>query len=237
MQYLRDNAGVLEASANGTDWEVVQVGAGGGTPDEIANPVILGTLQLRDNAGVFELSDDDGATWTPVGTGTGGGIPSELANPVTIGISQIRADEYGDLEFSADAGVTWFALLNSDHTNSDPLLHFPVWEEVIARPKWGNLILQTGRRYNIVVEVDQTFTLGQALRAGDALFLVSGGAMGAITINSIFGNVLLGSATGTTLSLAVSARGDFVHLVYMDGTDSTPTGWMVLDSRGAWAVA
>jgi hypothetical protein len=61
MQYLRDNAGVLESSANGTTWEPVQIG------NELQNPCVLGTLQIRDNAGVLEVSDDDGATWTPIG--------------------------------------------------------------------------------------------------------------------------------------------------------------------------
>lgn len=68
MQYLRDNAGVLEASNNGTDWETVVLGeGGGGIPTEIDNPVTLGDLILRDNAGVFEVSYDEGENWmTPL---------------------------------------------------------------------------------------------------------------------------------------------------------------------------
>ena len=69
---------------------------------EIDNPVMLGTLQLRDNAGVFEISDD-GATWNPVG---GGGIPAEIDNPVSMGTLQLR-DNAGVFEMSGDAGETW----------------------------------------------------------------------------------------------------------------------------------
>ena len=33
----------------------------------LENPVTLGTIQLRDNAGTFEFSTDSGSTWQPVG--------------------------------------------------------------------------------------------------------------------------------------------------------------------------
>ena len=92
MQYLRDNAGVLESSSNGSIWVPVLVG----------NPFHLGTLQLRDNAGALEVSDDAGSTWTPVGAGT----PAEIDNPVTLGTLQLR-DNAGALEVSDDAGSTW----------------------------------------------------------------------------------------------------------------------------------
>lgn len=68
MQHLRDNVGVLEASNDGTTWTPVQLGTDA-VPAEIDNPVMLGTLQLRDNAGGLEVSDDDGVTWVPVGSG------------------------------------------------------------------------------------------------------------------------------------------------------------------------
>jgi hypothetical protein len=64
MQYLRDNAGVLESSANGTDWEVVALGEGGGGP--ITNPFTLGDLQLREDNNQLQLSSDSGATWQRV---------------------------------------------------------------------------------------------------------------------------------------------------------------------------
>jgi hypothetical protein len=60
MQYLRDNAGVLESSANGTDWTPVQLS--GLIPEQIGNPVDIGELSLRDNSGSLEMSDD-GETW------------------------------------------------------------------------------------------------------------------------------------------------------------------------------
>jgi hypothetical protein len=44
------------------------------TASEMSNPVDLGTLKLRDNAGVFEISADDGTTWEEVGIGAGGGV-------------------------------------------------------------------------------------------------------------------------------------------------------------------
>jgi hypothetical protein len=62
MQYLRDNAGILEASNNGTDWEVVVLGEGGGMPSQVANPVTIGTLQLLDDSGELVMSPDAGVT-------------------------------------------------------------------------------------------------------------------------------------------------------------------------------
>lgn len=109
MQHLRDNAGVLESSANGTTWTPVIL--------EGTNPLPLGTLLLRDNAGVFELSDDDGATWAVVGSG--GGIPAEIANPVMLGTLQIR-DNAGVLETSPD-GTTWTPVDGIPDTLASPV--------------------------------------------------------------------------------------------------------------------
>jgi hypothetical protein len=66
MQYLRDNAGVLEASNNGTDWETVVLGeGGGGTPSQVANPVTIGSLRILDDSGELSMSADAGVTFTP----------------------------------------------------------------------------------------------------------------------------------------------------------------------------
>jgi hypothetical protein len=98
MQYLRDNAGVLESSANGTTWEPVQIG------NELQNPCVLGTLQIRDNAGVLEVSDDDGATWEQIRYGT---PPFHII----IGNYSIPAAQTkGDRFLVWDAGYISFAL-------------------------------------------------------------------------------------------------------------------------------
>jgi hypothetical protein len=39
---------------------------------DLENPVTLGTLQLRDHAGVLEVSTDNGSTWSPISVGTAG---------------------------------------------------------------------------------------------------------------------------------------------------------------------
>lgn len=65
MQYLRDNQGVLEASNNGTDWEPVVLGEGGGGVP-LTNPFTLGDLQIREDSGQLQLSSDSGATWQRV---------------------------------------------------------------------------------------------------------------------------------------------------------------------------
>lgn len=102
MQYLRDNNGVLESSADGTTWKEVFLNTG--------EPLKIGGLQLRDNAGALEVSADNGATWEPVGSGE---APSEIDNPVTLGILQIK-DDAGTLQVSDDAGVTWHDLYSAD---------------------------------------------------------------------------------------------------------------------------
>jgi hypothetical protein len=63
MQYLRDNLGVLEASNNGTDWEPVVLGEGGGP---LTNPFTLGDIQIREDSGELQMSSDSGTTWTRV---------------------------------------------------------------------------------------------------------------------------------------------------------------------------
>lgn len=64
MQHLRDNEGVLEASNNGTDWETVVLGEGGGGP--LTNPFTLGAIQVRSSGSILELSRDAGSTWQRV---------------------------------------------------------------------------------------------------------------------------------------------------------------------------
>lgn len=393
MQHLRDNNGVLEASNNGTDWEIVQVGQGGGIPTEIDSPVTMGTLQLRDNAGVLELSTDSGSTWAPVGGSAG--LPAEIDSPVTLGTLQLRdnagvfelstdsgstwteigaggggglpaihrqgngaipanqmqgdfysldydataitlprintltpgshlylfawngagttitphsadyislpgstpsggsagqaailgnsagfgvvhlvayveanigywlafsarglslagdhlqnairvggdvaiGDDDGSFAYSEDGGSSWMYPLDSSHTNGDPLVHNLGQQGLFARPRWGNYILQTGGASILIVEANATFTLGQAIGPGDYLYIISGGVMGTITVSSTYGNVLLGASSGTTLICTTSARGDYVRLVYLNGADSMPTGWIVLDARGSWSVS
>ena len=66
------------------------------------SPVTLGTLQLRDNAGVFEVSLDSGSTWEPVVSGE----LDTLNSPVSLGTLLLR-DNAGTLELSTDEGETW----------------------------------------------------------------------------------------------------------------------------------
>jgi hypothetical protein len=62
MQYLRDNAGTLESSANGTTWTPIQMGV----TAEIGNPVTMGPIQIRYNetGGILEVLD--GGTWNQI---------------------------------------------------------------------------------------------------------------------------------------------------------------------------
>jgi hypothetical protein len=70
----------------------------------LENPVALGTLQLRDNSGDLEISDDNGVTWSPVG---GSGVPSAVANPVSLGGLLLYNWGAGSLRVSADNGSTY----------------------------------------------------------------------------------------------------------------------------------
>jgi len=72
----------------------------------LENPVTLGSLQLRDNTGALEVSDDDGATWSPVPFG----LPAEVENPVTLGALLLH-EAGGLLQISRDAGATWITIL------------------------------------------------------------------------------------------------------------------------------
>jgi hypothetical protein len=104
MQYLRDNAGVLEASADGTTWEAVVLGTGGGgTPSELANPVTLGGIWLRENDGFLQYSENGTDYWSLLST------PETVESPVNLGTLKLQ-DNAGALEVSNDGGVSWEAV-------------------------------------------------------------------------------------------------------------------------------
>lgn len=68
MQHLRDNNGVLEASNNGTDWEPVVLGegGGGGIPSQVEDPVQIGGGRIRwGENDELEFSNDGGTSWFP----------------------------------------------------------------------------------------------------------------------------------------------------------------------------
>ena len=98
----------LEYSNDGIIWGIVgEAGAPPAIPEEVANPVKIGSILLFDwGPGSLRVSYDEGVNYTPLLTTAEGIIPEEIANPVILGTLQLR-DNVGELEKSEDDGNTW----------------------------------------------------------------------------------------------------------------------------------
>lgn len=81
------------------------------TASELSNPVDLGTIKLRDNAGTLEFSDDGGATWEAVGTGSGGGVTDHTL------LSNIGSLTHQQLDSHVSDATKHFTQAEIDHQN------------------------------------------------------------------------------------------------------------------------
>lgn len=141
MQYLRDNAGVLEASANGTDWEVVALGeGGGGTPATVADPVAIGTNgRIRFTAGgQIEFSNDGGVSWFPPMYASS--RPGTIAETTNLGDGVVQISGAGYLfKISKDGGATFKApLLQGEDLNCE-MEFYPPLVESATEPEQGGM--------------------------------------------------------------------------------------------------
>lgn len=227
-RYIRDNESTIQYSNDGLEW--LDIGSASGLPAEIANPVDIGTLKLRDNSGVLELSSNDGVAWNPVGLG--GQIPSEISNPCGIGDWQIR-EFGGKLEFQYE---------------DTEFLQAAEWREVEIRRSrrldlWDTLTKTLtveqchGRTGLVDGSVPQTTQIilpqmtSEHDNGADLVFIQKNASPAKIQVTVSSEDILLSNGTvisGGSIENTSQAAGDYIHLRYVEGY------WCQLDSRGSW---